>query len=153
SLGQTAEVVAGRYGITRDEQDRWALASHQKAVGGQEACLFGKRPWRVAGSGAFDRDEGPRPDTTIEKLAALKPAFEKNGTVTAGNSSTLNDGAACLVMMSESHAQRISARPLARILSAASAGVDPSVMGVGPIPASRKALQRAGLTTGDLDVI
>jgi 3-oxoadipyl-CoA thiolase len=154
SLGQTAEVVARRYGITREEQDRWALASHQKAVAAQEACHFRNELVPVAlQSGAFDRDEGPRPDTTIEKLAALRPAFDKNGTVTAGNSSPLNDGAACLVMMSESHAQRINAKPLARILGAASAGVDPSVMGVGPVPASRKALQRAGLKTGDLDVI
>jgi 3-oxoadipyl-CoA thiolase len=154
SLGQTAEVVARRYGITREEQDRWALASHQKAVAAQEACHFRNELVPVElKSGAFDRDEGPRPDTTIEKLAALRPAFDKNGTVTAGNSSPLNDGAACLVMMSESHAQRINAKPLARILGAASAGVDPSVMGVGPVPASRKALQRAGLKTGDLDVI
>jgi acetyl-CoA acetyltransferase family protein len=154
SLGQTAEVVARRYGITREEQDRWALASHQKAVAAQEACHFRNELVPVAlQSGAFDRDEGPRPDTTIEKLAALRPAFDNNGTVTAGNSSPLNDGAACLVMMSESHAQRINAKPLARILGAASAGVDPSVMGVGPVPASRKALQRAGLKTGDLDVI
>ena len=155
SLGQTAEVVARRYAITREEQDRWALASHQKSLAAQEACHFRGElvPVPLPGGGSFDRDEGPRPDTTIEKLAALKPAFDKNGTVTAGNSSPLNDGAACLVMMSESHAQRINARPLARVLSAASAGVDPSVMGLGPIPASRKALRRAGLKTGDLDVI
>jgi len=155
SLGQTAEVVARRYRITREEQDRWALASHQKAVAAQEACHFRNELVSVAlpGGGAFDRDEGPRPGTTIEKLAALKPAFDKNGTVTAGNSSPLNDGAACLVMMSESYAGRINARPLARVLSAASAGVDPSVMGLGSIPASRKALQRAGLKTKDLDII
>jgi acetyl-CoA acetyltransferase family protein len=103
--------------------------------------------------GVVESDEGPRADTTLEKLTALKPAFDENGTVTAGNSSMLNDGAACLVMMSESGAQRIGARPLARILSAASAGVDPSVMGLGPIPASKKAMQRAGLKTSDLDVI
>jgi acetyl-CoA acetyltransferase family protein len=103
--------------------------------------------------GTFDTDEGPRPDTTLEKLAALKPAFEKDGTVTAGNSSPLNDGAACLVMMSESHAQRINARPLARILAAASAGVDPSCMGLGPIPASQKALARARLKASDMDCV
>jgi len=101
----------------------------------------------------FEADEGPRADTSLEKLAALKPAFERDGTVTAGNSSPLNDGAACLVMMSESYAQRINARPLARVLSAASAGVDPSVMGLGPIPASRKALARAGLTASDMDCV
>jgi acetyl-CoA acetyltransferase family protein len=101
--------------------------------------------------GVVDVDEGPRADTSMEKLAALKPAFEKDGTVTAGNSSSLNDGAACLVLMSESHAEAIQAKPIARMLAAASAGVDPSVMGLGPIPASRKALKRAGLEVDDLD--
>jgi len=155
SLGQTAEVVARRYGISRDEQDRWALASHQKAVAAQQACHFRNElvPVAIPRGAAFEADEGPRADTSLEKLAALKPAFEKDGTVTAGNSSPLNDGAACLVMMSESHAQRINARPLARVLSAASAGVDPSVMGLGPIPASRKALARAGLTASDMDCV
>jgi 3-oxoadipyl-CoA thiolase len=155
SLGQTAEVVARRYRINREEQDAWALASHQKAVAAQQACHFKNElvPVPLPAGGLFEADEGPRSDTTMEKLAALEPAFEKDGTVTAGNSSSLNDGAACLVLMSESHAQRINARPLARILSAASAGVDPSVMGLGPIPASRKALQRAGLRAADLDAI
>jgi 3-oxoadipyl-CoA thiolase len=155
SLGQTAEVVARRYGITRDAQDEWALGSHRKAVAAQEACHFRNELVSVglAAGGQFDKDEGPRADTSLEKLAALKPAFDKDGTVTAGNSSPLNDGAACLVMMAESHAQRIGARPLARILAAASAGVDPSVMGLGPIPASRKALARAGLRVSELDAV
>jgi 3-oxoadipyl-CoA thiolase len=155
SLGQTAEVVARRYAISREEQDRWALASHEKAIAAQQACHFKDEliPVPLGNGSAYEKDEGPRADTTWEKLAALKPAFDRNGTVTAGNSSPLNDGAACLVMMSESHAQRINARPLARVLSAASAGVDPSVMGLGPIPASRKALRRAGLKAGDLDII
>jgi 3-oxoadipyl-CoA thiolase len=155
SLGQTAEKVARRYGISREDQDRWALESHRKAVAAQQACHFRDElvPVALPGGGTFEADEGPRADTSLDKLAALKPAFEKDGTVTAGNSSPLNDGAACLVMMSESHAQRINARPLARVLSAASAGVDPSLMGLGPIPASRKALQRAGLKTEDLDVV
>ena len=155
SLGQTAEVVARRYAISREEQDRWALASHQKAVAGQTACHFRSElvPVPLPGGSVYDKDEGPRADTSLEKLAALKPAFEKDGTVTAGNSSPLNDGAACLVMMSESHAARLKARPMARIVAAASAGVDPSVMGLGPIPASRKALARAGLKAGDLDVV
>jgi len=155
SLGQTAEKVARRYGISREDQDRWALESHQKAVAAQQACHFRNELVAVAllSGSSFEADEGPRADTSLEKLAALKPAFEKDGTVTAGNSSPLNDGAACLVMMSESHAQRIKARPLARVLSAASAGVDPSLMGLGPIPASRKALQRAGLKTEDLDLV
>ncbi|HEX9095005.1 MAG TPA: thiolase family protein [Candidatus Dormibacteraeota bacterium] len=155
SLGQTAEIVARRYRISREEQDRWALGSHQKAVTAQKDCHFRNElvPVAIPGGGTYETDEGPRADTSLEKLAALKPAFEKDGTVTAGNSSPLNDGAACLVMMSESYAQRINARPLARVLSAASAGVDPSVMGLGPIPASRKALARAGLKAGDMDCV
>jgi 3-oxoadipyl-CoA thiolase len=155
SLGQTAEVVARRNGISREDQDRWALESHQKAIAAQQACHFRNElvPVALPEGGAFEADEGPRADTSLEKLAALKPAFEKDGTVTAGNSSPLNDGAACLVMMSESHAQRINARPLARILAAASAGVDPSCMGLGPIPASRKALARAGLKASDMDCV
>jgi 3-oxoadipyl-CoA thiolase len=155
SLGQTAEVVARRYGITREEQDQWALESHRKAIAAQQACHFRNElvPVPLPDGGRFETDEGPRHDTSLEKLAALKPAFEKDGTVTAGNSSSLNDGAACLVMMSESHAQRINARPIARVLAAASAGVDPSCMGLGPIPASQKALKRAGLKASDLDAI
>jgi 3-oxoadipyl-CoA thiolase len=155
SLGQTAEVVARRYAITRDEQDRWALDSHRKAIAAQAACHFKDElvPVALPDGGAFEKDEGPRADTSLEKLAALKPAFEKDGTVTAGNSSPLNDGAACLVMMSQSQAHRLNARPIARVVAAASAGVDPSCMGLGPIPASRKALVRAGIRAADLDVI
>jgi len=155
SLGQTAEVVARRYEISREAQDQWALDSHRKAVAAQEACHFRSELVAVAlpDGATFEKDEGPRADTSLEKLAGLKPAFEKDGTVTAGNSSPLNDGAACLVLMAESHAQRLGARPLARVLAAASAGVDPSCMGLGPIPASRKALTRAGLTAKDLDCI
>jgi acetyl-CoA acetyltransferase family protein len=155
SLGQTAEVVARRYSISREEQDQWALDSHRKAIAAQQACHFRNElvPVPLPNGSRFETDEGPRPDTSLEKLASLKPAFEKDGTVTAGNSSSLNDGAACLVMMSESHAQRINARPIARVLAAASAGVDPSCMGLGPIPASQKALKRAGLKASDLDAI
>jgi len=155
SLGQTAEVVARRYAISRQSQDQWALGSHRKAVAAQEACHFSAElvPVPLPDGTTLDRDEGPRADTTIEKLAALKPAFEKDGTVTAGNSSPLNDGSACLVMMSERYAEKIGARPLARVVSAASAGVDPSCMGLGPIPATKKALTRAGIRVGDLDVV
>ena len=155
SLGQTAEVVARRYAINREQQDRWALGSHQKAVAAQAACHFRTElvPVGLPDGNAFEKDEGPRADTSLEKLAALKPAFDKDGTVTAGNSSPLNDGAACLVLMSESQARRLNARPIARVMAAASAGVDPSCMGLGPIPASRKALARAGMKAGDLDVI
>src|SRR5256714_685282 len=118
---------ARRYGITREAQDEWALGSHRKAVAAQEACHFRNEMVAVALADGvkIEKDEGPRPDTSLEKLASLKPAFEKDGTVTAGNSSPLNDGAACLGLMAESHAQRIGARPLARILAAASAGGDP----------------------------
>ena len=153
SMGQTAEVVARRFGISREEQDRWALRSHQRAVAAQQSCHFRNEliPVPRPNGGPVEADEGPRPDTTMEKLASLKPAFEKDGTVTAGNASPLNDGAACLVLMSESHARRVDARPLARIMAGATAGVDPSVMGLGPIPASRKALQRAGLRVSDID--
>jgi 3-oxoadipyl-CoA thiolase len=155
SLGQTAEVVARRFGITREAQDLWALESHRKAVAAQEACRFRNELVGVAlaDGSKLEKDEGPRADTSLEKLASLKPAFEKDGTVTAGNSSPLNDGAACLVMMAESHAQRIGARPLARVLAAASAGVDPSCMGLGPIPASRKALARAGVRISELECV
>src|SRR2546422_7269632 len=130
SLGQTAEVVARRYGITREAQDRWALGSHQKAVAAQQACHFRAElvPVALPAGAPLDTDEGPRADTSLEKPGALKPAFEKGGTVTAGNSSPLNDGAGCPVMMSESRAGRLNARPIARILAAASAGVDPSCM-------------------------
>jgi len=155
SMGQTAEVVARRYAISREQQDQWALRSHQRAVAAQQACHFRHELVSVplANGKRVEVDEGPRPDTSMEKLAALKPAFEKDGTVTAGNAAPLNDGAACLVLMSESHAAKVQARPLARIVAGATAGVDPSVMGLGPIPASRKALQRAGLTVSEIDRI
>jgi len=155
SLGQTAEVVARRYRISREAQDEFALKSHQKAVAAQQACHFKSEsvPVMLDGGGHLERDEGPRPDTSMEKLGSLKPAFEAGGTVTAGNSSPLNDGAACVVLMSESRAAALGLKAKARVLAAASAGVDPSVMGLGPIPASRKALARAGLRPEDLDVI
>ena len=154
-LGQTAEIVARHYGITREAQDRFALESHRRAVAAQQACRFKAElvPVALADGSVVDRDEGPRSDTSLEKLAQLKPAFEKDGTVTAGNSSPLNDGAACLTLMSDRHAQSLGLHPLARLRASASAGVDPSVMGLGPIPASRKALRRAGITASDLDVI
>lgn len=155
SLGQTAEVVARQFRISRESQDEFALNSHRKAVAAQQACRFRAEtvPVKLAGGTSVERDEGPRADTSLEKLASLKPAFEAGGTVTAGNSSPLNDGAACLVLMSESRAGALGLQPKARILAAASAGVDPSVMGLGPIPASRKALARAGLKAQDLDLI
>ena len=155
SLGQTAERVASQYGISREEQDRFALESHRRALAAQEACRFKTElvPVSLPDGSVVERDEGPRADTSMEKLAQLKPAFEHDGTVTAGNSSPLNDGAACLTLMSLDRARALGARPLAVIRAAASAGVDPSVMGLGPIPASRKALRRAGIAAADLDVI
>ena len=158
-MGETAERVAARYEVDREAQDEFALRSHRSAVAAQEAGRFDAEivPVEVTQPKGepllLASDEGPRPDSSLEALARLTPAFQKDGTVTAGNSSPLNDGAACLVMMAESYAQRIGARPLARILSAASAGVDPSLMGLGPIPASRKALARAGLRVSDLDCV
>jgi acetyl-CoA C-acetyltransferase len=155
SLGQTAEEVARRYRVSREDQDRFALESHRRAVAAQDACRFKDELVAVALDDGvlFEQDEGPRRDTSLEKLAALKPVFESGGTVTAGNSSPMNDGAACLVLMSESFARTRSIAPKARVLAAASAGVDPSVMGIGPVPASRKALQRAGIGVADLDLV
>jgi 3-oxoadipyl-CoA thiolase len=155
SLGQTAEEVARRYRVSREDQDRFALESHRRAVAAQDACRFKDELVAVALDDGvlFEQDEGPRRDTSLEKLAALKPVFESGGTVTAGNSSPMNDGAACLVLMSESFARTRGLAPKARVLAAASAGVDPSVMGIGPVPASRKALLRAGIGVADLDLV
>ena len=155
SLGQTAEEVARRYRVSREDQDRFALESHRRAVAAQDACRFKDELVAVALDDGvlFEQDEGPRRDTSLEKLAALKPVFESGGTVTAGNSSPMNDGAACLVLMSESFARAQGLTPKARVLAAASAGVDPSVMGIGPVPASRKALQRAGIGLDDIDLV
>jgi len=155
SLGQTAEEVARRYRVSREDQDRFALESHRRAVTAQDACRFKDELVAVALDDGvlFEQDEGPRRDTSLEKLAALKPVFESGGTVTAGNSSPMNDGAACLVLMSESFARAQGLAPKARVLAAASAGVDPSVMGIGPVPASRKALQRAGIDLDDIDLV
>ncbi len=155
SLGQTAEVVARRCGVSREAQDRFALESHRKALAAQAACTFKEELITVPlpDGTLFEQDEGPRSDTSLERLSQLPPAFEKDGTVTAGNSSPLNDGAACLVLMSEARAHSLGLEPKARVLAAASAGVDPSCMGLGPIPASRKALNRAGLEPKHLDLV
>jgi acetyl-CoA C-acetyltransferase len=159
SLGQTAENVADRYGVSREDQDAWALRSHQKAIAAQESCRFSDEivPIDVpAGRGqtaTVERDEGPRPDTSADKLAKLRPAFAANGTVTAGNSSQLNDGAAALLLMSAERARDLGLRPLVRFVDAASAGVDPAYMGIGPVPATQKLLRRSGLAVEDLDVV
>nr|BBH94555.1 acetyl-CoA acetyltransferase [Thermogemmatispora argillosa] len=159
SMGETAENVAERYGISREEQDRYALRSHQRAVAAQQDGRFAEEivpvpvPQKKGEPVLVSQDEHPRPDTSLEKLAALKPAFREGGTVTAGNSAGINDGAAALVMMSERQARALGVRPRARIVATAVAGVDPAYMGLGPIPATRKALQRAGLSIHDLDLI
>jgi 3-oxoadipyl-CoA thiolase len=159
SLGQTAEVVAREYGITREEQDAFALESQRRAHRAQESGVFREEivPVEVGGRGGrrvVDRDEHPRPDVTLESLAKLEPAFEAGGTVTAGNASGINDGAAALLVASEAAGERKPrGAPLARIVATAVAGVDPSRMGLGPIPATRKALARAGLGVADLDLV
>jgi 3-oxoadipyl-CoA thiolase len=158
AMGETAENLADEYAISREAQDAFALHSHQKAVRAQEAGHFDAEIVSVEvpgrkGSVMVSRDEGPRPESSLEALAALRPVFRKGGTVTAGNSSTLNDGAAALAVVSREFAQVHGLTVRARVRSFAVAGVPPRVMGIGPVPASRKALERAGLTLADLHAI
>ncbi len=156
SLGETAEVVAEEYGISREEQDRFALESQRRAAAAAAADKFRDEivpvevPQKRGVPHLVEADEHPRPDTTLEKLAALPPAFRKGGTVTAGNSSGLNDGAAALVVVEAERARALGLRRLARIAAGAVAGVEPERMGMGPVPASRKALERAGIGVGKL---
>jgi len=157
-MGNTAENVAQKYQITREEQDAFAAASQEKAGKAMEAGRFKDEIVPVTikgrrGDTVVDTDEYPKPGTTFEKLAGLRPAFAKDGTVTAGNASGINDGAAATVLMTAAEAARRGVTPLARIVSWATAGVDPAIMGTGPIPASRRALEKAGWTTDDLDLI
>jgi acetyl-CoA C-acetyltransferase len=157
-MGNTAENVAQKYQLTRGEQDEFAANSQRKAGEAMKAGRFRDEITPVTvkgrkGDTIVSDDEYPRPETTMEVLAKLRPAFSKDGTVTAGNASGINDGAAALVVMSADEAKRRGIKPLARIVSWATAGVDPSIMGTGPIPASRKALEKAGWTVGDLDLI
>ncbi|HEV7180257.1 MAG TPA: acetyl-CoA C-acyltransferase [Candidatus Baltobacteraceae bacterium] len=150
SLGMTAENVARDYGISREEQDRFAYESQMKA---KAAVARGAFNDEIIACGDVSADEHPRPDTTLAALAALKPAFAKDGSVTAGNSSGINDGAAALILADAQTARSLDLRPMARIVATASAGVRPDVMGLGPVPATRKALARAGLRGADLDVV
>ncbi|RAK64561.1 thiolase family protein [Hymenobacter edaphi] len=158
SMGETAENVAKQYGITREEQDQWAFDSQRKYQRAFEKGRFRREivPVFVAQPKTeavmFDTDEHPRA-TALEKLATLKPAFIPNGSVTAGNSAGINDGAAATLVVSEEVVKRLNLKPLARVVSSAVAGVDPAIMGVGPIPATQKALQRAGLSINDIDLI
>jgi 3-oxoadipyl-CoA thiolase len=159
SMGETAENVAERYGISRPDQDEFALRSHQRAVDANQSGRFSEEivpveaPRDGAGPELVESDEGPRPDTSLEKLGKLRPVFRKGGTVTAGNASTLNDGAACLVIASEERAAELEARPLGRIVSIGVAGVDPAYMGMGPVRAVPRALERAGLTLDQIELV
>jgi 3-oxoadipyl-CoA thiolase len=158
SLGQTAERVARSHGISRREQEEFAVESQRRAQAALGAGVFDDEllPVEVAGEGKrvlVERDEPPRTDVTLESLAKLAPAFQRDGTVTAGTSSGINDGAAALAVVSSEVLKELGGIPLARVVSTAVAGVDPSCMGLGPVPASRKALARAGLQPGDMDLI
>lgn len=159
SMGETAENVAEQWHISREAQDQFALDSQHKAVAAITAGRFTDEivPVTIAGRKGevtvVERDEHPRADTTLDKLARLQPAFKKGGTVTAGNSAGINDGACALVLSTAAKAQELGLKPLARLVSFAVAGVDPSCMGIGPVPAARKALERAGLTAADLDLV
>src|SRR5712692_5234999 len=158
-MGETAECVAQKYEVSREDQDAFALRSHQRAIAAQKSGRLAEEifpvvvlqrkgePIRLSG------DEGPREDTSLEALARLKPAFADNGSVTAGNSSPLNDGATALVMMSAERAKERGLRPLARFVAAAAAGVHPDYMGIGPVPSSMKALEQAGLQPSDMNVV
>jgi 3-oxoadipyl-CoA thiolase len=159
SMGETGENVAERVGVSREEQDAFALASQRKAA---EAIAEGRYrgqlvpiaiPQRKGGPIVVDADEHPRPDTTAEALARLKPAFHEGGSGTAGNSSGINDGASAVLIVEAGRARALGLRPMARVVATAVAGVDPAVMGLGPIPATRKALERAGIGVADLDLI
>ena len=158
-MGTTAENVAKKFEISRREQDEFAAASQNKAEAAQKSGRFKDEiialeiPKKKGAPVSFDTDEYVKPGTTIEALAALKPAFAKDGTVTAGNASGINDGAAAVVMMSASAASKLGLKPLATIKAYASAGVDPSVMGMGPVPASQLCLKKAGWTVQDLDLM
>ena len=150
SMGETGENVAERWRVSREEQDAFALRSQQRWAAAAEAGRFDDELVSVEG---VERDEHPRPDTSAEKLAALKPAFREGGSVTAGNSSGINDGAAALVIASEEKARALGVEPLGRFVGSAVAGVDPRVMGIGPIPAVRKLLERAGLDVAQIDLV
>jgi len=157
-MGTTAENVARQWQLTRDEQDRFAVASQNKAEAAQKAGRFKDEIVPVTikgrkGDTVVDQDEYIRAGTTLETVSKLKPAFDKDGTVTAANASGINDGAAAVVLMTEQEAARRGLTPLVRIVSWATAGVDPAIMGTGPIPSSRKALQKAGWSVGDLDLV
>ncbi|HEV2033183.1 MAG TPA: acetyl-CoA C-acyltransferase [Candidatus Dormibacteraeota bacterium] len=158
-MGETAERVAKMYEVSREDQDAFALRSHQRAIAAQKSGRLAEEivpvevPQRKGEALRLTEDEGPRQDTSLEALAKLRPAFAEKGSVTAGNSSPLNDGATALVLMSAAEAKRRGLKPLARLVAAAAAGVHPDYMGIGPVPASTKALQQAGLQTSEIGVV
>src|SRR5437764_5810487 len=154
-MGITAENLAREYDISREAQDAFALRSHQRAIAATDSGIFKREivPVPLPNGSTMEVDEGPRRDTSLEKLASLEPAFIKGGKVTAGNSSPLNDGAAAAVLMSAEKARELGITPLARVHSMAVAGVRPDIMGIGPVPAMKKALQRAGMQLSDIDII
>jgi 3-oxoadipyl-CoA thiolase len=158
AMGETGENVAERFGISREDQDAFALRSHQRAVAATEAGKLAEEivpieaPWG-RDTALFEADEGPRPDASAEKLAKLRPVFREGGTVTAGNASTLNDGAGCLLLASEKGAEEIGAEPLARIVATGVAGVEPALMGIGPVKAVPRALANAGLSIDKIDLV
>ena len=159
AMGCTAENIVDRLGISREEQDAFALGSHQKAIAAQAAGAFAAEiipitaPKGRRDTVVIDVDEGPRGDTSVEKLGRLRPAFRDGGSVTAGNSSTLNDGASAMIVASAERARELGLKPVARLVACAAAGVDPTVMGLGPVPATQRALKLAGWTVDDLDLI
>ena len=157
--GETAENVAEKYQISRKDQDEFALGSHQKAIKAQEEgrlkdeIVAFEIAQRKGSPLVYEKDEGPRADTSLEKLQALQPSFKKGGTVTAGNSSPLSDGAAALILTTLQNAEKLKLKPMVRIVASAAAGVHPNYMGIGPIPATQKALKRAGLTIDQIDLV
>lgn len=157
--GETAENVAEKYQISREDQDAFALSSHKKALKAQDQGLLRDEiiaveiPQRKGAPLVHDKDEGPRADTSLEKLAALQPSFKKGGSVTAGNSSPLSDGAAALLIATREKAEQLRLKPMARIIASAAAGVHPNYMGIGPIPAAQKAMKRAGLTIDQIELV
>ncbi|HSE68667.1 MAG TPA: thiolase family protein [Gemmatimonadales bacterium] len=159
SLGETAEKVAAQYGVTREEQDAFAVESQARAQKALAACVFADElvpvplPGKENAGKSFTTDEHPRAGVTLESLAKMKPAFVTDGTVTAASSSGINDGAAAMTVVSGDEMRQLGLKPMARIISSAVAGVDPSIMGIGPVPAVRKALARAGIKASDLDLI
>ncbi|SDG30780.1 acetyl-CoA acetyltransferase [Onishia taeanensis] len=158
-MGITAENLAEKYGITREEMDAFAAGSQQKATAAIEAGKFKSQivpveiPQRKGDPVVFDTDEGPRPGVTAEKLGGMRPAFKKDGTVTAGNASSINDGAAVVMLCSADKAKELGLEPLARIKAYSNAGVEPAIMGIGPAPATRRCLEKAGWAIGELDLI